>query len=115
MTSAASSDAGLQPERTSLAWRRTALAVAIGSIVSLRVLTAALEHPVWFVPGVLGVCFAGWMWWASERRRVAFTARLAAPSSGGVSAPGAGALLVLLVFVVAVGTLAITAVVSAVA
>lgn len=36
MTSPA--DSGLQAERTSLAWRRTALSVAIGSLVGMRVL-----------------------------------------------------------------------------
>lgn len=54
MTSPA--DPGLQAERTSLAWRRTALSVAVGSLVGLRVL-----------PGELGaygyaVCFLGLGW-----------------------------------------------------
>jgi len=31
-------DAGLQPERTALAWRRTSLSVTIGALISLRVL-----------------------------------------------------------------------------
>ena len=49
-------DPGLQPERTSLAWRRTALSVAVGSLVGLRVLPPHL--------GVLGylACALGLVW-----------------------------------------------------
>ncbi|WP_323098755.1 DUF202 domain-containing protein [Intrasporangium sp. YIM S08009] len=49
-------DRGLQPERTSLAWRRTALSVAVGSLVGLRVLPPHL--------GVLGyvACALGLVW-----------------------------------------------------
>jgi uncharacterized membrane protein YidH (DUF202 family) len=32
----------MQPERTALAWRRTALSMAAGSLVALRVLSASL-------------------------------------------------------------------------
>ena len=37
-----SAHAGLQPERTALAWRRTALSVTVGSLVGLRVLPPQL-------------------------------------------------------------------------
>lgn len=46
-------DAGLQPERTALAWRRTAMAVAVASLAALRILPEVLGS--WaLIPAVLG-------------------------------------------------------------
>ncbi|MEU2900861.1 MULTISPECIES: DUF202 domain-containing protein [unclassified Streptomyces] len=55
-------DPGLQAERTSLSWRRTAMSVAVGSLVGLKVLPPHL--------GVLGYvfCVLGLMWSADLAR-----------------------------------------------
>lgn len=54
-------DRGLQPERTELAWRRTALSVGVGSVVALRILPTLLGDVRWVVPGALRILFAGWL------------------------------------------------------
>jgi putative membrane protein len=51
-------DAGLQPERTGLAWRRTAVSLAVGSLVALRVLPVHVGHVAATVPGLLGLVAA---------------------------------------------------------
>ena len=51
-------DPGLQPERTELAWRRTALSIAVGSVVAMRLLPTALGSGWWILPGITGVIFA---------------------------------------------------------
>lgn len=99
MTQSKLFDPGLQPERTSLAWRRTALAVAVGSIVALRVLPQALEDALWYIPGLVGVMFAFWMWWISRRRHLTFTMQLG--RRDGEPLPG-GAMPLLTVTVVSV-------------
>jgi uncharacterized membrane protein YidH (DUF202 family) len=50
-------DPGMQPERTALAWRRTALAMGVGSIVSLRVFPLALG-PWALLPTAIAVAIA---------------------------------------------------------
>lgn len=109
MTAPAIFDPGLQPERTQLAWRRTALSVAVGSIVAMRILPAVLGHVMWVVPGIIGVVCAAWMWAVSARRYRDFNAQLDDTSTP--LAPGAGVLLALAAFVVAVGALALTTVI----
>ena len=61
-------DPGLQPERTELAWRRTALATAVGSLVAMRLLPAALGDPLWVVPGVVGLVVSGAIWVRARAR-----------------------------------------------
>ncbi|GAA2751745.1 DUF202 domain-containing protein [Amnibacterium kyonggiense] len=95
-------DPGLQPERTELSWRRTLLALAVGALVSVRVLPPVLGG--WTVAtGLLGVLAAAVLWLLARRRH----ASVAAVFRGSVAAtamPGGGLLLALTVFT-AVGAL----------
>lgn len=86
-------DPGLQPERTELAWRRTALAIAIGSVVSMRVFPLALPASagVWgVVPGLVGLVAACALWVAARRRQLRVTAAL---TGAAATAPPGGGLL----------------------
>lgn len=78
-------DPGLQPERTALAWRRTLLALAVGALVSVRVLPGVLG-PWTVATGLAGVGAAAGLWFASSRRsRAAVGAfRVGAPLPGGL-------------------------------
>ena len=55
--SADQADAGLQPERTVLAWRRTALALTVGAFVALRLLPELIGRWV-IIPAGLGLLLA---------------------------------------------------------
>lgn len=61
-------DPGLQPERTELAWRRTCLALGVGSLVAMRVLPEAFGSAWWALGGVVGVVSSGALWIAARRR-----------------------------------------------
>lgn len=71
-------DPGLQPERTELAWRRTALAIAVGSLVAMRLLPGVFEDPLWVIPGVLGLVLAAGLWIGARRRYAAYNTALRA-------------------------------------
>ena len=60
-------DVGLQPERTALAWRRTALALVVGAVVGIRVLPALLG-PWALIPAGLGIVLAVTLLVASHTR-----------------------------------------------
>ena len=106
-------DPGLQPERTLLAWRRTALSLAVASAAVVR-FVAPVVGPVVVVVGLLGLalCGAAYVGAATQYRRV--TGELVtrgATGHGLMTSPGAacatltGALLLVgagaLAFVVA--------------
>jgi hypothetical protein len=60
-------DPGLQPERTELAWRRTTLTLAIGAVVSFRLLPPVLG--LWSIGvGIAGLLLSAGTWMAAARR-----------------------------------------------
>jgi hypothetical protein len=84
-------DPGLQPERTALAWRRTALSLAIGAIVSFRLLPPVLG--LWSIGvGVAGLLLCAATWILAGRRAHRVQAALLT-SSGPL--PGGGLPLLL--------------------
>lgn len=100
-------DPGLQPERTELAWRRTALAIGVGSLIALRVLPAIAPSPglqqAWLAPGIVGVAFAMLLWLRSRARHARVTRALLEERPERM--PGAGLMLQLTLFVGGCGIL----------
>ena len=98
-------DPGLQPERTQLAWRRTALSIAIVSLIAARALPVIFESGLWVIPGVTGVAASAVFWIASARRARAIDRAL---SSGRPDRmPDAGLIAVLAMFTAVAGVLAL--------
>jgi putative membrane protein len=84
-------DPGLQPERTALAWRRTALAMSVGSFLALRILPAVLG--AWaIVPAGIGVLLSIAILIASHRRYARHHRTLIRPAESG-PLPSGGLLL----------------------
>jgi len=91
-------DPGLQPERTALAWRRTALSLALGALIALRLLPPVLG--AWsFAVGFAGIAFGAVIWVLAGRRAERTRAALLGSSA---PLPDAG-LPLLLALVVAGG------------
>ena len=91
-------DPGLQPERTALAWRRTTLTVAVGAVVSFRLLPPVLG--LWSLAvGVAGLLLSATTWILAGRRARRVQSALLS-SSGPL--PGGG--LPLLLAVIATGS-----------
>lgn len=96
MTTPTLFDPGLQPERTELAWRRTALAIAVGSLISLRILPVGLPASLaaWgVIPGIIGILAACAIWMAARRRQVRLSAYL---TDASLRPPHGGGLLLAL-------------------
>lgn len=105
-------DPGLQPERTHLSWRRTALSVAAGSLIALRVLPLTFHAAVWIIPGLVGVLAAAGIWLIGELRYRAFVRQLdeRVPGTDPIPPGGAG-IFTLMLFVTLVGLVALVTVV----
>lgn len=109
MTQSGLFDPGLQPERTELAWRRTALSIGIGSLICLRVLPAAvpvgLSGPQWLLPGLIGLIFCSATWTLARTRSLRTNRALR--SGIAHKMPGAGLMFALTSFVVVSGVIAL--------
>jgi uncharacterized membrane protein YidH (DUF202 family) len=106
-------DPGLQPERTELAWRRTALAIGVGSLVAMRLLPVAFSDPWWILVGASGLLVAGTLWIVA-RRRGRRTVEMLLTRGDRAPLPGAGPLAFLAAFVIVCGAIAFAVVVTAV-
>ncbi len=83
-------NSGLQSERTLLAWRRTAISLLVGSLLSYRILGPVIG---WWsiVVGTLGLVVTAAIWLLARRR----SRRSAGALTSGGLLPGGGLLLFL--------------------
>lgn len=92
----AARDPGLQPERTELSWRRTLLSLAVGALVSVRLLPPVLGD--WTIAtGLLGVAVAAVLWSLARARHRTVTPVFAGEASA-AEMPDGALLLVLALF-----------------
>ena len=104
-------DPGLQPERTALAWRRTGLALVVGSLVAFRVLPALLG-PWAFVVAAAGVAVSIGVMVAAHGRHGEVHHLLTSSDDDRVALPGAALLAVVAAFSAAMGLLSVAVVVA---
>ena len=81
-------DPGLQPERTALAWRRTGLALTVGSLIGLRVLPPLLGPAAYVLAGLGVVASIAVLAAAHRRYRRVHRLLLAARDDGHTRADG---------------------------
>ena len=84
-------DPGLQPERTALAWRRTGLALTVGSLIGLRVLPPLLGPAAYVLAGLGVVASLAVLAAAHRRYRRVHRLLLAARDAGHARADGGSA------------------------
>jgi uncharacterized membrane protein YidH (DUF202 family) len=96
-------DPGLQPERTALAWRRTALAMTVNAILVMRTGIASQARPL-MAGGALLAAFALVLTGASVLRHRQL-------ASGAPAAPGQGLLALTTVAVLAAAVCAVASMV----
>lgn len=99
-------DPGLQPERTQLAWRRTALSIAVVSLIAARALPLIFESGLWVIPGIAGVA-ASALFWVASARRAGAVGRALSPVPHPDRMPDGRLIAVLVVFATAAGVLAL--------
>ncbi|GGF17237.1 DUF202 domain-containing protein [Subtercola lobariae] len=101
-------DRGLQAERTALAWRRTGLSLALGSLAGARILSPVFGLTA-YVLGLLGLAAAAFFMARADRRyRVAHRSLVATAGhpAGARLTSGGGLLIALSVFALIVGGVA---------
>ena len=101
-------DEGLQPERTELAWRRTALSFGVAAVVGFRLLSEALGDPSWALPVLCAISASGVLWIAARRRYRATNIALLSNSVRDLPAGGLLFATMLMIVVLSVGGLAAT-------
>lgn len=105
-------DPGLQTERTELAWRRTALALGLGSLLALRLLPATFKDPLWIIAGVGGLIASASIW-AIAHHRYRVVSAILIQHGDRSPLPGAQLLAALSTVVSVVGIIALALVIFA--
>ena len=101
----------MQPERTALAWRRTALTIIIGSLLAARVLWVELD-PLALAPAGLALVLGIGVLIGGEVRYRQHHRALIGSSSDHVPLSGGGMIVILASAVVVLGVLALVVVLA---